>query len=285
MDVYNQAMADAQESYANGSFLGDAYAKTQDNIASKLEIISNKIKMLQDSFGEALLPILAPILDGITKFLDGLNAIANNPIGKWAIVVGSSLIAMLTAFTSVKMISMKATASLLAFRTAQMSLSKIGQDNTGIVGFFNALTGREKLIIRSNGRIEVSTRNAIKQMVKMGEIRIAKRGSEEDKALSRGHDARRAGMASTDALYAERDARKQATLTSNEDTIATLSNGEAKRANSAATKENASASNAEVTAKNASVLAVQQEIIAIDAEIGAKQARLTVLASERAAMS
>ena len=84
MDVYNQAMMDAQESYANGSFLSDAYGKTQDNLATKMELVNNQVKMLQDSFGQALAPLFMVLADAAKSVLEIFNSMSKNPMGQWA---------------------------------------------------------------------------------------------------------------------------------------------------------------------------------------------------------
>lgn len=280
MDVYNQSMADAQESYANGSFLSDAYGKTQDNLATKMELLNNQIKMLQDSFGQALAPSLGVVVGWMTDLLAGINKISQNPMAKWAMGIVTALGALVAIMVTYKMVSMKATASLLAFRTAQVSLSKIGGQEAGIGGFLKMLSGQEQLIIRSNGRIEVATKKRIKQMEALGEIRIAERGSSEDVALRSGVDARRAGLDSTDDILAGKSGMKQATLDSNQDTIATLENTNAKNANAQATASSAAASVSESEAKTVASVANRQEIAAIGQEIAIRQAKLVLLENE-----
>jgi TP901 family phage tail tape measure protein len=280
MEVYNQAMDDAQNSYESGSFLSDAYGKTQDNLATKMELLNNQIKMLQDSFGQALAPSLGVVVGWMTDLLAGINKISQNPMAKWAMGIVTALGALVAVMVTYKMVSMKATASLLAFRTAQVSLSKIGGQESGIGGFLKMLTGQEQLIIRSNGRIEVATKKRIKEMQALGEINIAPRGSSEDIALRAGVDARRAGLESTDDIIAGKSGMRQATLDSNQDTIATLENTNAKNANTQATASNAAAAISESEAKTMASLANKDEIAAIGQEIAIRQAKLVLLENE-----
>jgi len=63
MDVYNSSMADAAEAYKNGTFLSEAYGKSQDNVATKITLLQNQFKTLQDSIGEALGPGVGVALD------------------------------------------------------------------------------------------------------------------------------------------------------------------------------------------------------------------------------
>ncbi len=269
LDVYNQAMADAEESYKNGTFLGDSYAKTQDNIATKMQLVSNQFKMFQDAFGVALSGPVGVLLDMVKGILEYFNKIAANPAGQWAMRVATAITAIVSVMTLARMASMKATASLLAFRTAQMSLSKIGGQESGIMAFAKALFGAEQLIVRSNGRIEVSTRKAIKAMEAAGELEIVPEGSDLEKTFLSRKDARRSGMASEADFDAELNAMKQATLTSNEDTLATIGNTNAKKQNALqrlfsrkATREETTAVNSATQAENLNTVATKAGTVA-----------------------
>jgi TP901 family phage tail tape measure protein len=280
MDVYNQSMADAQESYANGSFLSDSYAKTQDNLATKMELMNNQLKMLQDAFGQALSPAVGLAVDAINWLITSMNEWSKNPMAKVAMQIIAGIAGLIAVMVTYKMISMKATAATLAFRTAQVSLSKISGQDTGLNGFRKMLMGQEQLIIRSNGRIEVASKKRIKEMEAAGEIKIAPRGSSEDLTLRAGADARRAGFDSTKGMIDQKSGMAQATLTSNQDTIATLENTDAKVANTTATEANGAAAMTEAEAKTASALATQEEIAVIGEQISIKQAALALLENE-----
>ena len=287
MDVYNQAMMDAHDSYANGSFLSDAYGKTQDNLATKMELVNNQIKMFQDAFGSALSGPIGIAVDLLNGLLKSLNAISKNPIGQWALRIGTAMIGLVAIMTTYKMISMKATAATLAFRTAQVTLSKISGQDAGINGFRKMLMGQEQLIIRSNGRIEVASKKRIKELEASGQIKRAAPGSAEDVALRSGADARRAGLDSTQGMLNQRNGMAQATLNSNQDTIATLDNTKAKNENTAANNANAASSEAnaassmtESEAKTASVIAIEDEIAANEQLISSKQAALVLIEND-----
>lgn len=277
LDVYNQAMSDAQESYANGTFLGDSYAKTQDNIATKMQLVSNQFKMFQDAFGLALSGPVGTLLDMVKSLLEYFNKIAANPAGQWAMRVATAITAIVSVMTLARMASMKATASLLAFRTAQMSLSKIGGQGEGIFAFAKALFGAEQLIVRSNGRIEVSSRKAIKAMEAAGEIQVAAPGSDLEKTILSRRDARRSGMDSEADFAATENAMKQATLTSNNDTLATLSNSEAKKKNGLQRLLSGRSAKTEATATDSSTQSQQRNTVATKAATAATGEKVAVM--------
>lgn len=292
MEVYNQSMMDAQESYANGTFLGDAYAKTQDNIATKMTLVSNQVKMLQDAFGEALGPALSWALDSILSILDGLNAIANNPVGAWAIRVATGLTAMAAAFVAYRMVSMKATASLLAFRTAQVSLTKMGQTDTGLKAFAKMITGQEVLIVRSNGRIEVSNKKAIKSFEQLGMIKQAKPGTPEFNAINANMQPGRGGMDSMDEFGASGAGTRLTDTKNGDKLIQTLDHQAAAKKNyvdqtiksTAATRAEGVATSATSAAKTADAMATKDQAAAIVQQMGIKQSAIVLKENENRAL-
>ena len=277
MDVYNQSMMDAQESYANGTFLADAYGKTQDNLATQVELLNNQMKMFQDAVGSALSGPLGFAVELLNSMMTSMNEIAKNPMGQWAIRFATAIAAIVAVMVTYSMVSMKATASLLAFRTAQISLSKIGGQDSGIIGFLKMLMRQEQLIIRENGKVEVSTKKMVKAAVAAGEIEVNKPGSEADKLARAGVAAQRAGYSSTQGMLDQRSGMAKATLTSNEDTIAVLGNTEAKKANAAASTEVGAAAISESEATALAAAASQKEVAAIGSEIAAREAKIVAL--------
>lgn len=222
MDVYNNSMADAAEAYKNGTFLADAYAKTQDNIATKITLLQNQFKLLQDSIGKALEPITGTALELLTGLVDGLTEMANNPVGQFAVRTTTAIMAMTAGWIALTMAQQKATASMLAFRTGELALARMGGQG-GIVAFLKQLTGQEVLIARSNGRIEVLQKKRLEQMKKLGEISEAPRGSDEAMAILANVDARRGQLESTEDIILQKTALRQATLDeTNQDRLSTL---------------------------------------------------------------
>jgi TP901 family phage tail tape measure protein len=190
MDTYNQSMSDAQESYENGTFLGEAYAKTQDNVAAKLEILNNQMKILQDNFGEAFAPGLKLLLDIMSGAMEWINKITASPIGKVITGIAAGLTALVAGFVAYQVVTYKATAATLAMKTAMVQLGKMGGENTGIKGLLDVLTGQERMIIDSNGRLRSVTKDRLEEMKKLG--KIVPEGSPIDRALKAGVDVRKA---------------------------------------------------------------------------------------------
>lgn len=215
MDVYNQSMGDAQESYANGTFLGEAYAKTQDNVAAKLEILNNQMKILQDNFGEAFNPLLKPLLDLMIGTMDWINKITASPIGKVVTGLVAGITALVAGFVAYQVASYKATAATLAMKTAMVQLGKMGGEKTGIKGLVDVLTGQERMIIDSNGRLRSITKERLDEMKELG--KIVPEGSAVDRALKAGVDVRKAATpGSMDAEIATKNGMTLGPLSENE---------------------------------------------------------------------
>jgi TP901 family phage tail tape measure protein len=208
MDVYNQSMSDAQESYANGTFLGEAYAKTQDNVGAKLEILNNQLKILQDNFGEAFAPGLKMLLDIMSGAMEFINKLTASPIGKVITGIAAGLTALVAGFVAYQVVTYKATAATLAMKTAMVQLGKMGGENTGVKGLLDVLTGQERMIIDSNGRLRSITKDRLEEMKELG--KIVPEGSPVDRALKAGVDVRKA--ATPGSMDAEIAAKNGLTL-------------------------------------------------------------------------
>jgi TP901 family phage tail tape measure protein len=190
MDVYNQSMGDAKESYENGTFLGEAYAKTQDNVAAKLEILNNQLKILQDNFGAAFAPGLKFLLDIMSGAMEWINRFTASPIGKFITGIAAGLAALVAGFVAYQVVTYKATAATLAMKTAMVQIGKMGGENTGIKGLLDVLTGQERMIIDSNGRLRSITKDRLNEMKELG--KVVPDGSPIDRALKANLDVRKA---------------------------------------------------------------------------------------------
>ena len=117
-ELLAQTQADASSAYEDGTFLAAAYALKAEDLASKLTILSNSFQELVATFGESLLPIVGPIIDGVSSIVQGLTDALTTESGKWAsgIAISSALIvgALLAIVSTIAL----ATATLFALRTA-----------------------------------------------------------------------------------------------------------------------------------------------------------------------
>jgi TP901 family phage tail tape measure protein len=284
LDVYNSSMADAAEAYKNGTFLAEAYGKSQDNVATKITLLSNQFKLFQDALGEALGPFTEKALEIVTGVLDGLTKISENPVGSFAVKAATALSAMFATFVAGTMLTNKATASMLAFRTANLALAKMGGGESGIWGFIRQITGQEVLLARSNGRVEVLTRKRRKQLEALGEIQVVKKGSQAEQTILSNIAAERGQMASTEDIIAQKGAYVKATLDeTNQDRISTLqkeNNTKARIRKALGLKAETAATVTATSAEMADARANMASTAAIEAEIVIRQRKIAALAAE-----
>ena len=297
MAVYNKSMSDAAQAYKDGTFLAEAYGKTQDNIATKMTLLGNQFKLLQDNIGQALAPIVGPMLDAIKGITEGLGNIVSNPVGAFATRIGVAIAALTTIMLAYAAAKKKATASVLAFRTAQLAEANIGGSrSSGFKAFANQLLGLEVIVQRSNGRMEVWTKSALRAAQAAGELRIDN-GPKTKSTASGNIDTRRADMQSTADFVRNKRGLQKATLdATNADHLAEIQGQKtrsgilgkifARKAEAAATAASAStavtASAAEAAAVDREIIAREQKIAALEAEAMAMQANGGVSASELA---
>lgn len=193
MDVYNQSMSDAVESYANGTFVGDAYAKTQDNVAAKFAILQNNLKNFQDQIGEAFGPIFKKGLDVLNFLMGVINDALETDSGKFLVGIIAGVTTLTALFIGFQVATYKATAATLAMKTAMLQMNKLGGEKGGIKGFMDMLTGQERLMIASNGRIIQLSKDRLEAMKASGELKEFSSESYVGQALLAGRTASEAG--------------------------------------------------------------------------------------------
>lgn len=114
VEVFNQALTDANQGWSEGTELGDQYAKVVNDLASRWQIFLNAVTEAGAAVGRILGPALGVALDLLTKMAQGFAAITNNPVGQWfvgaAVLVGVlvAAIAGLIAATTLGVASLAA---------------------------------------------------------------------------------------------------------------------------------------------------------------------------------
>lgn len=89
-DVYAQSIQNAEQSYNNGTFLGESYSKVAETVAARIEILVNTIQNLLAQAGESLLPILGPVIDVLTNILQAIEVI---PAPILSVITATTLLA------------------------------------------------------------------------------------------------------------------------------------------------------------------------------------------------
>ena len=134
MGLVTESMANASQSYEDGTFLADSYAKKVDDIASRFQILVNILTDVTAAAGDIFTPILGPILDGLAFIAKGFNVIANNPVGKFVVGFVIGIAALGAAIFGLISVLAIVVASFFAFRTAVDGLAGSGFILDGILG-------------------------------------------------------------------------------------------------------------------------------------------------------
>ena len=95
MSVLNQAFLDSAKGYEEGTELGKQYGLIIDDLASKWKIFLNAVTEAGQAVGNTLAPLAKWALDFVTPIIQGFAAIAQSPVGKWAVGVAAGFVALL----------------------------------------------------------------------------------------------------------------------------------------------------------------------------------------------
>jgi len=74
-DTYAASMQNASQAYEDGTFLGESYGRTADDVATRVKILVNSIQNLLAKAGQSIGPILGPVLTVVTAIVQGLESI------------------------------------------------------------------------------------------------------------------------------------------------------------------------------------------------------------------
>jgi TP901 family phage tail tape measure protein len=118
LDLVKTNMDNVNESYANGTFLTEAFGNVADDFNSKVEILNNTFMELQAAIGQGLGEALKGPIDLITSFAKALTKIAETGPGQAILTVTTALLGLTGALTTALGVFALFAASSLAFRTA-----------------------------------------------------------------------------------------------------------------------------------------------------------------------
>lgn len=113
-DLINQASAE----YKTGAYLGFAYSKTVDDLASKFQILQNSLSILGANIGDAIAPVAKDVLNVIIDLVNGLSAMAKTPAGQTLVTVNAIFAVLVGTVASLVGTLALAGASIAATRTA-----------------------------------------------------------------------------------------------------------------------------------------------------------------------
>lgn len=128
IDTTTSSIQMANQAYAEGTYLSDAYATKQEDISVRFQELTNSVNNLFATMGESVIPVVGPIIDSLKGIVNVFNALISTPAGQWA----SGLAISIGAVNAVSLLAVagatRFAAGLLALQTAaqEASNSNIG---------------------------------------------------------------------------------------------------------------------------------------------------------------
>jgi len=132
-DVWASSIQDANQGFEEGAFLGEAYSKIQDTMASKLEILNNNFTNLKATLGEGAVATglfgfgLKNVVEFLASVIKGLDDFAKSPIGSFVVGLAGVLVALTAAIAAINAVAALGRATMLAFATS-MGVAKVSAD-------------------------------------------------------------------------------------------------------------------------------------------------------------
>lgn len=159
MDIYEKSMQDANKSYTEGSFLGDAYGKTADNLEAKFTILVNTLNALATSVSSGLIGPLGEAVTMLTDLTKAADGFFKSPIGQVVTPVVAGITALTVVVSSFRAISLKATAQMFAMRTSMIQMGRAGDLAAGgIKNSVQTFFGLQRAVTMTSGEIQFLTR-------------------------------------------------------------------------------------------------------------------------------
>jgi TP901 family phage tail tape measure protein len=160
LDVVRQALSDSNSSFEDGTFLGEAFERTADNLDSKITLLKNNFDSLAAALsGGFAAALVSPfnilglefdsVLDSLSNFLKFLKGAEDSVLFTSVLPITAGLIALTAVFAGASAAINKVNAQILAFRVAQVNAAN---DPTVIQGFGRQL---KALLGIGTGMIEV----------------------------------------------------------------------------------------------------------------------------------
>ena len=143
VEFVNEQFRIAESAYADGTFLGDAYAVVLDDVASQFQLLLNSIGRFLATAGVPLLEFLRVALPLATEFFKGLSDIAESDLGKAFFGFAAALAVVVGSLAAARSVAALTAASLFAIRTAASFLG-----GTGVIASIGGMT---QALVGANG--------------------------------------------------------------------------------------------------------------------------------------
>lgn len=123
LEVFDQAMANSNKAWDEGTHLAHAYGLVVDDLASKWQIFQNAVAEAGSVVGDILAPAAKAVLDFLTPMVHAFSQFANTGFGRALIVIGTALgavVAILAGFIGTGALAL---ATMAAMKTAIIELN------------------------------------------------------------------------------------------------------------------------------------------------------------------
>lgn len=136
VDFVETQLRNAEQAYANGTFLGDAYAVVLDDVASQFQLLLNSIGRFLATAGQPMLEFLRIALPLTAGFFGALSEFAATDFGQGLFKFLGVATLLVGALASMRAAAALATASVFAVSSAASILG-----GTGIIASIRAMSG------------------------------------------------------------------------------------------------------------------------------------------------
>ena len=141
LNVVDQAISDANQSFESGTFLNEAFGKTVDNLDSQIQMFNNNVKALGEAISGSMAGMLLKVIPIVNEFLQILKEVAKNPIAGGITAGALGITAFGAAATLAVSGVAKLVAQIYAFRVAAINTANDATVVSGIPDMLKQLTG------------------------------------------------------------------------------------------------------------------------------------------------
>lgn len=134
IQVLDQSLADAAQSFPDAAALSDAFALKVDDLASKIQLLDNAVKNLGDSVGNNLIGPFGFIVDSLKNFVVGVEQVAKTPLGGILLSIVVGVIALVGALAALVATTLTAAGGIAATVVALSLLKKAAPGTVGATG-------------------------------------------------------------------------------------------------------------------------------------------------------
>lgn len=168
LHVLEKAQKDTAEAFVKGTYLDESSAGIFNTFAANLQKFGSALANVGDSLGKSILPILSPIVDGLTGFVQGFsNLVDQTPAIRALLGVLLTYGSLVGVFLAVRSAQAFITAGLIGLAHAQRS----GVANT--LTFNGQLRRMAELMLANKGYTDIQTQALLRQTTAMRALAVA----------------------------------------------------------------------------------------------------------------